>query len=191
MPAFSRDTVSSSHTADAITDAPDPPAGWPVHPRRLLGQWGRGVPVCMHSPPARRAALPTAPPSRAVSLPPSLRSVAAARRFAERWLAEWGLDELAPDAALLLSELVTNAIVHVPDGSGDVELALARTPAQLIAQVTDAGGSLPQCGRAGPDSENGRGMWLVEQIADQWGHHVSAAGKTVWFALPLPAAPAR
>ncbi|MFI9722803.1 ATP-binding protein [Streptomyces sp. NPDC052396] len=194
MPAFSRTTLSPSHTADALHGAGDfhgagdPVAGRPAAPRRLLSQWNQGAPVCMHSPPTRWSAAnrPARGPSRAISLPASPRSVAAARRFCDRLLAEWGLDDLAGDALLLLSELVTNAIVHVPEGAGDVELAFSRTPARLIAQVTDAGGSLPRCGQAGMDSENGRGMWLVEQIAEEWGHHLSPAGKTVWFTLPLP-----
>ncbi|KNB54227.1 hypothetical protein AC230_03695 [Streptomyces caatingaensis] len=132
--------------------------------------------------------LPAPAPARTLSLPASPRSAALARRFSRLLLAEWGLDDLADDAVLLLSELVTNAVVHVPEGSGGVELALTRTSAHLLAQVTDCGSALPACAPARDDSEGGRGMWLVEQIADQWGHHASPGGKTVWFALPLPAA---
>ncbi|MEU7106085.1 ATP-binding protein [Streptomyces sp. NPDC046215] len=143
----------------------------------------------MHAPHPRWQLhhLPPGHPSRAITLPATTRSAAAARRFSERLLAEWGLDELAGDTALLLSELVTNAVVHVPDASGGIELVLTRARGHLIAQVTDAGGRLPRCGRAGADSENGRGMWLVEALAARWGHHASGNGKTVWFTLPLPA----
>ncbi|MEU7136272.1 ATP-binding protein [Streptomyces sp. NPDC046261] len=188
MPASSRDTLSSPSTADAVTSACEPVAAWTTHPRRLLGQWDPGMTSCTHSPPSPWA--PGPPPARAVSLPAAPPSVAAARRFSERLLAEWGLGELTADATLLLSELVTNAIVHVPEGAGDVELVISRTPDHLLAQVSDAGGCLPLCAEAGPDSENGRGMWLVEQIADRWGHHASGTGtgKTVWFALSLPGA---
>ncbi|MEU4211577.1 ATP-binding protein [Streptomyces sp. NPDC026206] len=191
MPAFSRDTLSSSHSADAVTSAYEPVAEWTTHPQRLLGLWGPGAPSCMHSPPSPWAARRTSagpPPAQGVRLPASPSSVAAARRFSERLLAEWDLQALTADAALLLSELVTNAIVHVPEGAGDVELALSRTPDHLVVQVSDAGGCLPLCAEAGPDSEGGRGMWLVEQIAAQWGHHASGVGKTVWFTLPLPGA---
>ncbi|WP_171163417.1 ATP-binding protein [Streptomyces sp. I05A-00742] len=187
MSAFSRDTLSPSHPADAF-GAPAPVVPSTAGTRRFL-PWG--VPAPAGGPQAR--ALPPHRPAHAIcaiSLPASPRSVAAARRFSRRLLAEWGLDELTDDAALLLSELVTNAIVHVPEGSGDVELSLSRTPGHVVAQVTDRGGALPPCSLSGQDSENGRGMWLVEQIADRWGHHASAAGKTVWFALPLPGAPA-
>lgn len=191
--------LSSSHTAHAfpgafpalpgLPGAPDPLRGRAAHPQRLLGHWGRGMPLCMHSPPSRWAPhyLPPGLPSRTVSLPPSTRSVAAARRFSERLLGEWGLAELAADTTLLLSELVTNAIVHVPMTAGDVRLVLTRSADHLVAQVTDAGGLLPRCAEAGPDSENGRGMWLVEQIATQWGHHACDEGKTVWFTLRIPA----
>ncbi|MEU5429518.1 ATP-binding protein [Streptomyces olivoreticuli] len=192
MPATSRDTVSSPHMADAAAGVPDPVTAWAASPPHgLRSPWATGIPLCMHSPPARRQPhYPPPHPSRAISLPATVRSVAAARRFSEGLLAEWGLHELAGDTALLLSELVTNAVVHVPDAAGDIELALTRAQGHLIAQVTDTGGHLPRCGEAGPDSENGRGMWLVEQIATRWGHRPSARGKTVWFTLALPA-PAR
>ncbi|MFF4407745.1 ATP-binding protein [Streptomyces sp. NPDC001262] len=136
-------------------------------------------------PPVARAAR-TPAPGHAVSFPASPRSVAAARRFAGRLLAEWGLHDLADDTALLLSELVTNAVVHGCGGTGDIELSLGRTPAHLLARVTDPGGRAPLCRQAAEDSENGRGMWLVEQLADGWGHHPSGTGTTVWFTLPLP-----
>ncbi|MCC3767622.1 ATP-binding protein [Streptomyces sp. UNOC14_S4] len=144
----------------------------------------------MHRPPARRQPRHPEEPrlSRTVSLPAAERSVADARRFSRALLTEWGLEELVDDAALLLSELVTNAVVHVPDTAGDIELALTRAHGHLVVQVTDTGGHLPRCGQAGPDSENGRGMWLVEQIAALWGHHPSVKGKTVWFTLALPSA---
>ncbi|RLU87549.1 hypothetical protein CTZ27_23310 [Streptomyces griseocarneus] len=151
--------------------------------------WTSGVPLCMHRPSARRQLhLPEPQLSRAVSLPTAERSVADARRFSRTLLTEWGLETLVDDVALLLSELVTNAVVHVPDTAGDIELVLTRAHGHLVAQVTDTGGHLPRCGRVGPDSENGRGMWLVEQIATLWGHHPSAKGKTVWFTLALPSA---
>ncbi|MFF4528903.1 ATP-binding protein [Streptomyces sp. NPDC001407] len=195
MPATSRDTVSPPHTGDAVTSDPDPVTGRAAAPRHgLRSSWATaGLPLCMHSPPARRHPhYPPPHPSRTISLPATVRSVAAARRFAEGLLAEWGLHELVGDTALLLSELVTNAVVHVSEAAGDIELVLTRARGHLVAQVSDTGGHLPRCGEAGPDSENGRGMWLVEQIATRWGHRPSAKGKTVWFTLALPApAPAR
>ncbi|MBZ6474792.1 ATP-binding protein [Streptomyces griseocarneus] len=183
--------MSPTHTADAITSAPDALADRAFGPQRLLGPWGQGLVSCSHSAPGPwPARTPGAHPSGTVTLPSSTRSVAAARRFAGALLAEWGLQDLVGDAVLLLSELVTNAVVHVPEGAGEVKLVLRRTAEHLVAQVSDAGGCLPECAEAGPDSENGRGMWLVEQIAARWGHHAtgSGTGKTVWFALCLPAA---
>ncbi|GHF28894.1 hypothetical protein GCM10010218_07560 [Streptomyces mashuensis] len=175
MPPFSRDTA--------------PLAAWPAPPRRLDGFRGAGFPSCSHSPVAPwtlRGLPPGPPPARSLTLPPVTTSVAVARRFTHRLLTEWGLPELADDATLLLSELVTNAIVHVPGDAGDVRVAVSRTPGHLVVQVSDRGGRLPRCAEAGADSEGGRGMWLVEQLAAAWGHHAAAGGKTVWFALPLP-----
>ncbi|MGK5643135.1 ATP-binding protein, partial [Streptomyces sp. URMC 126] len=186
MSASSRDILSPAPPADALFGAPDAVVPPPADPWRGLG----GVPVpAGAAADTRPRAAATHRPAHAISLPASPRSVAAARAFSRRLLAEWGLDALTDDAALLLSELVTNAIVHVPEGTGDVELSLSRTPAHLVARVTDRGGALPRCSLAAKDSENGRGMWLVEQIAERWGHHASPAGKTVWFALRLPGAP--
>ncbi|WP_372410887.1 ATP-binding protein [Streptomyces luteireticuli] len=185
MFASSRDTLSPSFPADAFPGAPDPVVPWPSGipgPSRFLPRALPGPAL------PRLPELPAPPPARTLSLPASPRSAALARRFSRLLLAEWGLDDLTDDAVLLLSELVTNAVVHVPEGSGGVELALTRTSFHLLAQVTDCGAALPACSLAGDDSEGGRGMWLVEQIADQWGHHASPEGKTVWFALPLPGA---
>ncbi len=188
MFATSRDTASPLHSADAVISATDPVALRASSPRKLPGPWGHQIPLCMHSPLARRQhhALASPHATQAVSLPATERSAAAARRFCRRLLSEWGLDELAGDTTLLLSELVTNAVLHVPETPEGIRLVLSRGQRHLVAQVTDAGGHLPRCNEAGPDSENGRGMWLVEQIAAQWGHHASGNGKTVWFTLRLP-----
>ncbi|WP_449475731.1 ATP-binding protein [Streptomyces abikoensis] len=189
-----RDTASPLHPADALTSATDPAIAFPAAAsRKLPGPWSHHIPLCMHGPLSRRHAHPGLAPgprpgraTRALSLPATERSVAAARSFSRALLAEWGLHELADDAALLLSELVTNAVVHVPGTPQGIQLVLSRGEGHLVVQVTDPGGYLPRCGEAGPDSENGRGMWLVEQIAAQWGHHASGNGKTVWFTLRLP-----
>ncbi|MFF7024997.1 ATP-binding protein [Streptomyces klenkii] len=195
MYAAIRDTARPTHPADAFASACDPAVALrSAAPRKLPAPWGPHIPLCMHGPLSRRQPHPGLPPgvpppgraTQALSLPATERSVAAARRFSRALLAEWGLHELADDAALLLSELVTNAVVHVPGTPQGVQLVLSRGEGHLVAQVTDPGGYLPRCGEAGPDSENGRGMWLVEQIAAQWGHHASGNGKTVWFTLRLP-----
>ncbi|MEU1815654.1 ATP-binding protein [Streptomyces roseifaciens] len=176
------------HSADAVISATDPVALRAPFPRKLPGPWGHQIPLCMHSPLSRRQPHTLASPhaTHAVSLPATERSAAAARRFCRQLLSEWGLEELAGDTALLLSELVTNAVLHVPETREGIRLVLSRGQRHLVAQVTDAGGHLPRCNEAGPDSENGRGIWLVEQIAAQWGHHASGNGKTVWFTLRLP-----
>ncbi|MFC5721437.1 ATP-binding protein [Streptomyces gamaensis] len=200
MPASISDPVGPVRRPD-VRVGRDPAVLWtlPVHPHGLArgsrASWTTGTPLCLHSPPLRDRMSHPAPghPCDTLSLPVSPRSAAAARRFSARLLTEWGLDGLADDAALLLSEIVTNAVVHVPGTTGRIEVTLTRADGALLAQVTDSGpadecadAGLPRCAQAGPDSENGRGMWLVEQIADRWGHHASGAGRTVWFVLTLP-----
>jgi anti-sigma regulatory factor (Ser/Thr protein kinase) len=113
-------------------------------------------------------------------LPATARSVTEARRFVLDALANWRLDALADTAALLTSEIVTNAVLH------------ARTPMDLVVQrlrdgvaveVTDGSRKQPRARRVTPDSTNGRGMALLEQLASTWGVTVHRAGKTVRFTV--------
>ncbi|WP_221357132.1 ATP-binding protein [Streptomyces beigongshangae] len=116
------------------------------------------------------------------------------RHAAERWLADHvpqavpggGADTDA--ASLLVAELATNAALHGRVPGRDARLDLTLDAASLLIEVTDARGDrLP--GRppvADADGESGRGLLLVEALADGWGirpHH--PAGKTVWATLAL------
>jgi anti-sigma regulatory factor (Ser/Thr protein kinase) len=113
-------------------------------------------------------------------LPATARSVTEARRFVLDALTNWRLDALADTAALLTSEVVTNAVLH------------ARTPMDLVVrklrdgvavEVTDGSRRQPRVGRARPDSTNGRGIALLDQLASTWGVTTHRAGKTVQFTL--------
>lgn len=88
-------------------------------------------------------------------------------------------------AELLVSELVTNAVVHgAGDGEQPVILELERDGPVLCVRVSDASGSPPApVGDVGT-AENGRGLTIVAALSKEWGHQLlPGGGKTVWCEL--------
>jgi anti-sigma regulatory factor (Ser/Thr protein kinase) len=113
-------------------------------------------------------------------------SVYAARAFLVRLLDGWGVaDEVVDDAALLTSELMANAVEH---GSGDVKLRIEVQDGLLHVAVHDDADGVPEASQAEPGSPGGRGLWIVESIARNWGSESTdeESGKTVWFELQAP-----
>jgi serine phosphatase RsbU (regulator of sigma subunit) len=106
-----------------------------------------------------------------------------ARAVVAEQLHEWGLARLAPNAELLVSELVTNAVRH--SHHRPVELRLIRGDT-LLCEVDDDDHELPALCGAGPADEFGRGLRVVSTLAREWGASRTKAGKTVWFELTLP-----
>ena len=131
----------------------------------------------------------TAKPIACVQLPPSLESVPAARSCTTAALRAWGLTStLLDDVALLLTELTANAIRHA---HGIVGVEIALNGDRLTVRVCDEDDSQPRVGEAGADDESGRGLWLVDAIADRWGWEAGEPGKVVWFELTTPASACR
>ncbi len=117
---------------------------------------------------------------------PLLKSVTLARRRAHRLLTEWGHPELAADTALLVSELSANAVLHgcLRDRFFRVEFTLTDRTVRIA--VTDPKGEiLPRPRVAAEDDMFGRGLLIVREIADRWGVHELAVGKSVWGELDL------
>ncbi|MFF3846748.1 SpoIIE family protein phosphatase [Streptomyces sp. NPDC002328] len=107
-----------------------------------------------------------------------------ARRFTRRTLRAWGVPADAMDAALLVvSELVTNALVHT---DGRVRLDLGLISHRLRLAVTDAS---PRTPVKPPgltwEATGGRGILLVEAVSDAWGTVPVSGGKQVWSEIPL------
>ena len=119
-------------------------------------------------------------PLAAMTLSPHARSAADARRFVEHALRSWRCDDALDTAQLLVSELVSNAIRHA---GTPVRLTLRREPGGLRVEVRDGAPGAPRPRLADPDSEAGRGLFLVDHLAREWGVRPERRGKTVWFVL--------
>ncbi|MDI2125180.1 ATP-binding protein [Yinghuangia seranimata] len=117
-----------------------------------------------------------------VQLSASDRGVQRARREVERLLRDWDLGELADIAVLLVSELLTNVLLHVGPGSRH-SLSLAHDAGRLRVEVQDPSPRLPSVRRGSLDDEFGRGLALVECLAHSWGADALPTGKVVWFTL--------
>ncbi|MFJ9821835.1 SpoIIE family protein phosphatase [Streptomyces sp. NPDC101151] len=106
------------------------------------------------------------------------------RADALRQVADWGLDEAAFAAELILSELVTNAVRH---GSGPIRVRLLHAR-NLICEVSDTSNTAPHMRRAASTDEGGRGLFLVAQLSRSWGARYTADGKVIWAECALDAA---
>lgn len=90
-------------------------------------------------------------------------------------------------AVLLVSELVTNAVLHARTCSPTIMLRLEVALTKLRIEVTDADPRWPQPRRPIGLDESGFGFVLVEALAREWGLRVTTAGKAVWAELDLEA----
>lgn len=117
-------------------------------------------------------------------LPAQPSAASLARRFVAGHVADVD-DQLRGDALLLVSELVTNAVRH---GRGRIDLRIGRGPTWLDIGVHDGGAAMPgPVELADPTQTTGRGLHLVEALAERWGVVLDRGrpGKTVWFELRL------
>jgi anti-sigma regulatory factor (Ser/Thr protein kinase) len=124
----------------------------------------------------------------ALDLPALPRSVPAARRHARRTAREAGLPEDTSDALhLLVSELVTNAVVHART---DVRLHIVVTPDEIRVEVCDQGGLHPRLRTHSASATTGRGLRLLSALASSWGvDELADGGKMVWAVLPIEGLP--
>jgi anti-sigma regulatory factor (Ser/Thr protein kinase) len=110
--------------------------------------------------------------------------IAEARRHLRELLHDWASPEQIDSAVLLVSEMVTNVLVHTDTDA----LLLAEVTGEagargLRVQVTDAGDDLPHKRRPGELASSGRGLMLIELLADAWGVNPRGEGKSIWFEL--------
>ncbi|GAA1259735.1 SpoIIE family protein phosphatase [Kitasatospora nipponensis] len=131
----------------------------------------------------------------AATFEPDGRSASAARGFVRDALLSWGLPEVVDDAVVLVSELVTNAVVHAGTAA---EVSCLREEDSVQIGVTDRHPERGLPAFAGPiagnavsehfadaEGEGGRGLMMCSALSSRWGVEYSAGQKTVWFRLPL------
>jgi anti-sigma regulatory factor (Ser/Thr protein kinase) len=115
------------------------------------------------------------------------KNVRRARAFVAEVL---GPDHPCADVAVLLcSELVTNAVLHSDSGrvGGTVTVVVADLTASVQVEVIDEGSasSIPVV-RGDTYAADGHGLFLVENLADQWGYECDEAATSVWFRVTAP-----
>jgi len=118
------------------------------------------------------------PPAK---FPPESASITVSRHRLEDFLYDVP-ENLRMVAALLVSELTTNAIRHAET---HFSLCADVTPFALRVEVADGTSDPPVVMTPDPEQPGGRGMLLVSQLADNWGTEPITDGKLVWFELSL------
>jgi anti-sigma regulatory factor (Ser/Thr protein kinase) len=112
--------------------------------------------------------------------PAVAESVSAARRFTRAALGRHEIDpEIIHTATLLVSELATNAIVHA---TSTIQLRVG-IGSEIRVEVRDNADAAPVLDPDGGEAESGRGLAIVEMLADTWDWAPRDPGKVVWFAL--------
>lgn len=157
----------------------------------------RGPELCSDVGPATKvgAAMTTAwPLSDILTLGALPTAVASARARARMVLGEWGIADMAEAVELVVSELVTNAVVASTNADGRprytdasvglpvVHLRLRSDQVRIVIEVWDQYPETPEAKRPEPDAESGRGLLLVEAMSEQWGWERIPGwpGKLVW-----------
>ena len=118
---------------------------------------------------------------RAVTrLPSDPSAVPAARRFTSQAITQsGGHGDLLDKTQLLVTELTTNAVLHA---RSPIRLSVTPGPDRVRVEVRDDDPRpLAAPSRPDPESERGRGLWLVDAISTSWGVNSNEKGKTVWF----------
>ena len=109
-------------------------------------------------------------------------SASRARRFVDEVLSKWRCADLLDDVQLLVSELVTNAVVHA---GSEVEIAVRLLVDSVRIEVVDrAPDAMLRPSSPAVEDESGRGLLLVETLATAWGVEPLDGGKAVWFEVP-------
>ena len=120
-------------------------------------------------------------------LPSSMNSPQLARAFLRSTLETWKLDGFGDVTELLATELVANVVTHV---GTPMTLRIQRGPSTMRVELEDPSTAVPVVRHPDPADEHGRGVLLIDELADAWGVEPRADGKTVWFEIDVSTATA-
>ncbi|WP_149823534.1 ATP-binding SpoIIE family protein phosphatase [Streptomyces tailanensis] len=171
---------SSHHTPGPLADRREDDIAMLLLCRAGEGR-GRGDTTAVR-PPVRRTALTVAQaePER----------IAGARQQVRELLHDWTSDDQIHSAVLLVSEMLTNVLVHTDaDALLVAEMAGEGGKRRMRIEVTDTSDDLPHKRHPGELASSGRGLVLMDMLADAWGVDPRGDGKSIWFEL-YEAAPA-
>jgi anti-sigma regulatory factor (Ser/Thr protein kinase) len=134
----------------------------------------------------RRADAPRAAVLGSLTIAGHPEQVGAARAFVVRTLSADPGGADADAAALLTSEIVTNAIQHSESGAagGTVTIVVIGVPGGILVEIIDGGSAGAPIVKGDLYAAQGHGLFLVHRVAAQWGYHRDSASTTVWFHLP-------
>jgi anti-sigma regulatory factor (Ser/Thr protein kinase) len=119
-------------------------------------------------------------PRAELELPVSREAPALAREFLRGSTCAEHHSEVVDDAVLLVSELVTNSVLH---GGPPVVVAVDCDEDTLQVRVRDGSRALPAPRNVARGDENGRGLALVAEMSADWGVDTEQDGKHVWFVI--------
>jgi len=117
-----------------------------------------------------------------IDLAPTAPSITAARHVVLELLRVWGTPQDRDDAALLVTELVANVVDHV-GGEASLTLELTSSEGWLRIAVRDGSSVRPVVQELSQERPRGRGLRMVQAIADRWGSEDHQGGKRVWLEL--------
>ncbi len=121
-------------------------------------------------------------------LPFAASSVGAARRRLVSDLMTAGIyDSAVCDVALVISELLSNALRHAaPLPGSEIRVAWRIDEESVQVSVSDGGGmTVPELGEPTPGATGGRGLRIVEKLSRRWGTSTGDDGTTVWAEVPV------
>jgi serine/threonine-protein kinase RsbW len=134
---------------------------------------------------APRTPAPRADGLEQLELPPQRSSARLARHWVMHTLASSGVTGPQNQVVeLLTAEVVANAAVHGPS-DGTIRVTAWTDARNAYVSVSDDSSVSPVVRHPEPSDLSGRGMALVQALADDWGVEVGPEGKTVWFSLEL------
>lgn len=116
-------------------------------------------------------------------LPGQLSAVGVARHWVSDYCARVVSEDTRQVLELLTSEVVANAVLH---GGGALTLAVGRAPGHVVVAVSDGSPQPPTVRAVELEATGGRGVALVDVLAQEWGWEPCPPGKRVWFRLTDP-----